>query len=65
MGIEEVYEKILPYLSDPKGIKEFLDENKESSVEELIEKINRLIVESSVPLKTDLRILLNALQKTK
>ena len=65
MSIEEVYEKILPYLSDPKSIKEFLDENKESSVEELIEKINRLIVESSVPLKTDLRILLNALQKTK
>ena len=65
MSIEEVYEKILPYLSDPKSIKEFLDENKESSIGELIEKINRLIVESSVPLKTDLRILLNALQKTK
>lgn len=65
MSIEEVYEKILPYLSDPKGIKEFLDEHKGANVEEFIEEINRLIAESSVPLKTDLRILLNALQKIK
>ena len=63
MSIEEVYEKILPYLSDPKSIKEFLDENKEANVDEIIEDINKLIAESSVPLKTDLRILLNALLK--
>jgi hypothetical protein len=65
MNIDEVYEKILPYLSDPKSIKEFLDEHKGSNVEGLIEEINRLIEKSDVPLKTDLRILLNALEKTR
>lgn len=63
MGTDEIYDEILPYLSDPKSIKEFLDTHKESSVEEMIEDINKLMEESDVPLKTDLRILLNALLK--
>jgi hypothetical protein len=65
MNYEKIYEKILPYLSDPKSIKEFLDEHKGSNGEGLIEEINRLIEKSDVPLKTDLRILLNALEKTR
>jgi hypothetical protein len=31
MNYEKIYEKILPYLSDPKSIKEFLDEHKGSN----------------------------------
>ncbi|MEE9150224.1 MAG: hypothetical protein V3U20_00115 [Thermoplasmata archaeon] len=63
MSCDEVYEKIRPYLSDPKVIREFLDERKEKSVDEIIEDINKLMTESDMPLKTDLRILLNALLK--
>lgn len=63
MSYDKIYEEILPYLSDPKSIKDFLDSHMESSVEEMIEEINKLMAESVVPLKTDLRILLNALLK--
>ncbi len=63
MNCDEVFEKIRPYLSDPKAIREFLDERKEKSVDKLIEDINKLMVDSDMPLKTDLRILLNALLK--
>lgn len=60
---DEIYEKILPYLSEPKSIKEFLDGHKDSSVEEMIQEIDKLMGETGIPLKTDLRILLNALLK--
>ena len=60
---DEIYEKILPYLSEPKSIKEFLDRHKDSSVEEMIQEIDKLMGETGIPLKTDLKILLNALQK--
>lgn len=60
---DEIYEKILPYLSEPKSIKEFLDKHKDSSLEDMIQEINKLMGETGIPLQTDLRILLNALQK--
>ena len=60
---DEIYEKILPYLSEPKSIKEFLDRHKDSSVEEMIQEIDKLMGETGIPLQTDLRILLNALLK--
>ena len=63
MSYDEIYEEISPYLSDPKGIREFLDKHKECSVDELIEKINELMADSNTPLRTDLRILLNAILK--
>jgi hypothetical protein len=61
MGIKEVYEEVLPYLSDPKTVWEFLEENKEGSREEIIRVIEMNITDSEGTLKTDLRILLNAL----
>jgi len=63
MSYDDVYEKVLPYLSDPKKVKEFLDKHRESSVDELVGKINQLMTESDTSLKTDFRILLNALSK--
>ena len=63
MSIDEAYEEVQPYLSDPKGIKEILDRHKAGNINELIEEINKLMAESDIPLKTDLRILLNALLK--
>ena len=60
---DEIYEKILPYLSEPKSIKEFLDKHRDSSVEDMIHEINKLMGETGIPLQTDLRILLNALLK--
>jgi hypothetical protein len=67
MNIEEVYEdvieEILPYLSDPGSIREFLNSHRENSIEMVIEDINNLLVEADVPFKTDLRILLNAILK--
>ncbi len=62
-NLDEVYEEILPYLADPKGVKKFLDKNIERSGEELIADVNRLVTESNTPQKTDFRILLNALMK--
>ena len=61
MNLNEIFEEIAPYLSDSKSIREFLDERKEKHVDELIEDINKLMTESDIPLKTDLKILLNAL----
>ncbi len=64
MNIDELYEKVLPYLSNPKAIRDFLDTHKESSEEELIKEIYSQISESETLLKTDLRILLNALSRS-
>jgi hypothetical protein len=63
MDLEEVYEEILPYLSNPKEIKDFLDGHKESSLEDIIKDINVKIGGMEASLKTDFRILLNALGK--
>ena len=63
MNIDELYEKVLPYLSDPKAIRDFLEAHKEKSDGDLIKEINRHLSESEALLKTDLRILLNALSK--
>jgi hypothetical protein len=63
MNLDEIYESILPYLSDPKCVKEFLDGLKDKEEKELIEEINCKISESTSSFKTDLKILLNALQK--
>lgn len=63
MNLEEVYEEVLPYLSNPNEVKDFLDEYKESSLEEVIMHINKKIGGMEASLKTDFRILLNALEK--
>ena len=63
MNIEEVYEEVLPYLSNPKEVKDFLDEHKERHLEEIIMDINSKIDGMEASLKTDFRILLNALEK--
>jgi hypothetical protein len=63
MDYDEVYEEIHPYLSDPGPIKEFLDKYKDIKIEEIIEKVNDVIADSDAILKTDYRILLNALLK--
>jgi hypothetical protein len=65
MGAVYVYEDVLPYLSDPKTIKDFIEEHKEKSYDELILEINKIITDSQEPYKTDLRIFLNALLKHK
>lgn len=63
MNLEQIYEKVLPYLSNPKEIKDFLDGHKEHSLEEIIKDINAKIGGMEAGLKTDFRILLNALEK--
>lgn len=63
MNLEEVYEEVLPYLSNPKEVKDFLDEHKEHGLEEIIKDINKKSGEMETSLKTDFRILLNALEK--
>lgn len=63
MIYDEIYEEIQPYLANPQSIKEFLDKNKEKKIEELIENVNRMILDSNSVLKTDFRIFLNALLK--
>ena len=63
MNIEEVYEEVLPYLSNPKEVKDFLDEHKEHNLEEIIKDINEKTGGMEASLKTDFRILLNAVGK--
>jgi hypothetical protein len=63
MTLEEVYEEVLPYLSNPNDIKDFLEGHKESSIEEVIRDISGKIGDMEAGLKTDFRILLNALEK--
>ncbi|UCE73563.1 MAG: hypothetical protein JSV56_11125 [Methanomassiliicoccales archaeon] len=63
MEFEKLYNEILPYISDPKALKKFLDKHKNKGREELIEEINRIIPESTTSFQTDLRILQNALSK--
>lgn len=64
MNLEEVYEEVLPYLSNPKEVKDFLDGHNDHSFEEIIKDINQKIGGMEAGLKTDFRILLNALEKT-
>jgi hypothetical protein len=45
------------------GCKEFLENNKDKDIPGIIDEINKAIPESEGSLKTDLRILLNALSK--
>jgi hypothetical protein len=63
MDIKEVYEEVLPYLSDPKAIWEFLELNKDGTLSEIIMVIEETLPGSESSLKTDLRILLNAISK--
>lgn len=63
MNLEEVYEGVLPYLSNPNEVKEFLDGLKERSLEEVIMAIDQRMGETGGGLKTDMRILLNELEK--
>jgi len=63
MNLEEIYQEVLPYLSNPKEVEDFLDSHKESSPEEIIKDINQKIGGMEASLKTDFRILLNALEK--
>jgi hypothetical protein len=59
----KIYEEILPYLSDPHSIRDLLDEHKDASVDSLIADVNKTMATSEAFMKTDLRILLNALEK--
>ena len=63
MNPEEVYEEVLPYLSNPKKIKDFLDGHKDHALEDVIKDINEKIGRMEPGLRTDFRILLNALEK--
>lgn len=63
MNIEEVYEGVLPYLSSPKEVRDFLEGHRESPLEEIIQALNQKMGELDAGLKTDFRILLNALEK--
>ncbi len=63
MKIDEIYDKVLPYLSDPKAIKDFLEIHRKSDIKDLIKKIEEMMSETTPLQKTDLRILLNALSK--
>ena len=63
MNLEEVYEEVLPYLSNPKEVKDFLDGYNGHALEDIIKDINVKIVGMEASLKTDFRILLNALER--
>ena len=63
--MELPYTIAAPYLSDHPWIHEFLLENRGKQERELVELIEGLISEHSPPRSTDLRILLNAMEKAR
>lgn len=65
MDINEIYEEILPYLSDPKSLSEFLEKHKEKSLNELVAELENTNSEIDLAHQTDLRILLNTIYKHK
>ena len=63
--MELPYTIAAPYLSDHPWIRDFLLENRGKQERELVELIEGVINEHSPPRSTDLRILLNAMEKAK
>ena len=63
MNMEQIYEEVLPYLSNPRIVRDFLDGHKEHGLEEVIRDINQQIGGMGASLRTDFRILLNALER--
>jgi hypothetical protein len=65
VDINEIYEEILPYLSDPKSLNEFLEKHKEKSLDDLVTELENRVSQTDSAHQTDLRILLNTLYKHK
>ena len=65
MDQDEIYRSILPYLSKPKEIEEFLEKHRGKPLEDIIHAVNEAVEGSKTPLSTDYKILLNALLKLK
>ena len=61
LNINEIYEKIAPYLVNPDFIKEFLTHNSNIAREKLIDLVEKEILKYNSTKRTDLRILLNSI----
>ena len=62
LNLDIIYENILPYLEKPEFIKQFIIKHSNILREKLIKLIECEIENSDQIKKTDLRILLNAIQ---
>ncbi|MDI6916731.1 MAG: hypothetical protein QMC80_02915 [Thermoplasmatales archaeon] len=61
-NIDEIYARVAPYLVHSKEIKSFLETCRHMSGNEFIQEIKNRIAKSKGMLKTDLSILLDALE---
>ncbi len=61
--LREAFENVAPYLSDIDKIREFVKENEEKDINEVIKDIEERIEMEKGTSKTDFKILLNELRK--
>lgn len=64
INLEELYSRVMPYLSDPLNIKEFLENLNcaEMDDRELMELIDSALKDAKGTLRTDFRIVLNTIK---
>ncbi|MCK5560877.1 MAG: hypothetical protein KAJ51_09805 [Thermoplasmata archaeon] len=64
IDLEDLYSRVMPYLSDPLNIKEFLENLNcdEMDERELMEHIDNALKDAKGTLKTDFRIVLNTIK---
>jgi hypothetical protein len=65
IDLEELYSKVMPYISDPLIIKEFLDDFNHNEIEkkELVEAVEKRLIDSQGTIRTDFRIILNTINQ--
>ncbi len=61
--LEEAFENVVPYISNLRELKEFVEENKNKSENEILSILKEKVESSEGTLKTDFRILLNEFGK--
>ena len=65
IDLNELYSRVMPYLSEPVNIKSFLESLNKDVIdrEELIERIEKSLKDAEGTLKTDFRIILNTINQ--
>ena len=65
VNLEDLYSNVMPYLSDPIRVKEFLDglEGTEIDRDELVKAIEGQLEIAESTLRTDFRIILNTINQ--
>ncbi len=61
--LEEAFENVVPYISNLRELKEFVEENKNKSENEILSILKEKVESSQGTLNTDFRILLNEFGK--